>query len=134
MANRTDKETERKAAEFDLELLIARVLRIGVFSSAALLGFGLIFYLIQDAAQAGDWHTSINDVAQNSRLYKLAVLLPALFRLEPLAFVEAGVILLILTPIIRVAASVFLFARERDKLYVAITLIVLATLLVGWFI
>lgn len=121
---------------FDLELIVARVLRIGVFTSAALLAFGLIIYLVQQASQAGqtgDWHTTVDYVGQHSQLYMLGNLIPALFRFEPLAFVEAGVILLILTPIIRVAASVLLFARERDLLYVGITIVVLAVLLVGWF-
>ena len=121
---------------FDLELLVAQVLRAGVFTSAALLAFGLIIYLAQQATQAGqtgDWHTTVDYVRQHSQLYMLGNLIPALFSFQPLAFVEAGVILLILTPIIRVAASVLLFARERDLLYVGITILVLAVLLVGWF-
>lgn len=127
------EQQQRQAQALDIELLIARVLRIGVFGSAALLGFGLIVYLVQEASQASDWHTTVNDVGTHSQLYKLGNLIPALFSLEPLAFVEAGVILLILTPIIRVAASVLLFAREHDRLYVAITLFVLLALLFGWF-
>ncbi|PZS04744.1 MAG: hypothetical protein DLM69_01505 [Candidatus Chloroheliales bacterium] len=123
----------RKAQAFDIELLIARVLRVGVFTSAALLAFGLIIYLVQEAWQARDWHTTVDYVSKNNQLYKLGNLIPALFAFEPLAFVEAGVILLILTPIIRVATSVLLFARERDLLYVAITVLVLVVLLFGWF-
>ncbi len=127
---------EQQRKTFDLELLVAQVLRIGVFTSAALLAFGLIIYLVQQATQAGqtgDWHTTVDYVGKHSQLYKLGNLFPALFRFDPLAFVEAGVILLILTPIMRVAASVLLFAREHDLLYVAITLLVLLVLLFGWF-
>jgi uncharacterized membrane protein len=43
--------------------------------------------------------------------------------------IQAGLLLLIATPIARVLFSVWAFARERDGLYVAITLVVLATLL-----
>jgi uncharacterized membrane protein len=131
--NESAEQRKRKAQAFDIELLIARVLRGGVFTSAALLAFGLIIYLVQQAGQAHDWHTTVDYVSKNNQLYKLGNLIPALFAFEPLAFVEAGVILLILTPIIRVATSVLLFAREHDLLYVGITVLVLLVLLVGWF-
>ncbi len=134
---KNSEEQEALAAQaFSIEVLIGHVLRIGVFTSAGLLAFGLIIYLAQQATQAGqtsDWHTTVDYVGQHSQLYKLGNLIPALFSFEPLAFVEAGVILLILTPIMRVAASVLLFARERDLLYVGITILVLAVLMVGWF-
>jgi uncharacterized membrane protein len=45
-----------------------------------------------------------------------------------LAIAQVGIICLLLTPIIRVALSIFGFALERDGTYVAITAIVLATL------
>jgi len=42
--------------------------------------------------------------------------------------IEVGLLLLIATPIARVALSAVLFARQRDWLYVGITLLVLALL------
>jgi uncharacterized membrane protein len=46
-----------------------------------------------------------------------------------LAIAQLGIMILLLTPIIRVAFSVIGFAMENDRLYVAITCIVLATLM-----
>ena len=43
--------------------------------------------------------------------------------------IQLGLLLLIATPVARVAFSVVAFALERDRLYVVITLIVLAVLL-----
>ncbi len=43
--------------------------------------------------------------------------------------IQLGLLLLIATPIARVALSVVGFAIERDRMYVAFTLIVLAILL-----
>ncbi len=43
--------------------------------------------------------------------------------------IQLGLLLLIATPIARVAFSVVAFALERDRLYVFITLMVLAVLL-----
>lgn len=45
-----------------------------------------------------------------------------------LAIAQMGIICLLLTPIIRVALSIFGFALERDMVYVGITAVVLATL------
>jgi uncharacterized membrane protein len=42
--------------------------------------------------------------------------------------IQLGLLLLIATPVARVAFSVVAFALERDRLYVGITLIVLAVL------
>ena len=46
---------------------------------------------------------------------------------------ETGIFVLILTPVLRVVFSVYAFARERDTVYVIVTLIVLALLSLGWF-
>ena len=45
--------------------------------------------------------------------------------------IQLGLLLLIATPILRVAVSTFDFLRERDWLYVTVTLIVLAVLIYG---
>jgi len=49
------------------------------------------------------------------------------------AIVELGILLLVATPICRVMFAVIAFAVERDRLYVAISLAVLAVLLFGMF-
>ena len=51
--------------------------------------------------------------------------------LRPIAFAQAGLLVLVATPVVRVMASVVAFALERDRLYTAITLAVLAILLVS---
>ena len=43
-----------------------------------------------------------------------------------------GLVLLIATPVVRVIVSTVAFYRERDRVYVAITLLVLALLLVSF--
>ena len=43
--------------------------------------------------------------------------------------IQLGALLLIATPIARVAFSVYVFARQRDRLYIVVTLIVLILLL-----
>ncbi len=48
---------------------------------------------------------------------------------KPYAIIGVGILLLIATPVMRVALSVGFFLAERDWLYVGITLFVLAVLL-----
>lgn len=43
--------------------------------------------------------------------------------------IQLGLLFLVATPIARVAFSLFAFARQRDRLYVAVTLLVLGVLL-----
>jgi uncharacterized membrane protein len=47
---------------------------------------------------------------------------------RPFALIAVGLLLLIATPVVRVALSVAFFAAQRDWRYVAITLFVLAVL------
>lgn len=51
------------------------------------------------------------------------------FRSE--SIVQLGIALLIATPVVRVAVTLFAFSRQRDRTYVIITAIVLSLLLYG---
>jgi uncharacterized membrane protein len=51
----------------------------------------------------------------------------------PKGWLEAAILMLILTPVARVLFSIFAFAQQKDTTYVVITLIVLGLLGVGWF-
>ncbi len=50
------------------------------------------------------------------------------------AIVMLGLLMLIATPVARVAFSIVAFALERDRLYVTITLVVLSLLIVSFVI
>ena len=50
------------------------------------------------------------------------------------SIVMLGLLVLIATPVVRVAASVVLFAAEHDRVYVAITSVVLTLLLLSFVI
>ena len=46
----------------------------------------------------------------------------------------AGLLLLIATPVTRVAVSIFAFVYEKDRVFVIITIIVLSLLLLSFFL
>lgn len=51
-----------------------------------------------------------------------------------LATVQAGIILLIATPWVRVALSIWLYIRQRDSRYTAVCVVLLATMTAGLFL
>jgi len=108
--------------------IVSAVLLIGVSVSAILIGAGFV------AALAIGWHGSLLGTAAAANATATATtdysnLGGRLATLEPAAIVQLGLLALLATPVARVATSVIGFATERDALYTAITLAVLAILL-----
>ena len=108
------------------ELLLGRLLRTGFLLSAAVVLLGGVLYLIQYRQRSPQYQIFRGEPADIR--YTRDVLRDA-FRGHSRALIQLGLLLLIATPIARVAFSVVEFARERDWLYVATTLIVLAVLI-----
>jgi uncharacterized membrane protein len=111
-------------------IVVSAVLAVGVGVSAALIGAGFV------AALAVGWQASLVGAANStSRATTNFGDLPArLAVLEPLAIAQLGLLTLLATPVVRVAASVVAFALEGDRLYAAITATVLAILLASLFL
>lgn len=113
-----------------LELVISYLLRTGVGSSALLVLVGGGLYLAAHGSAPAEFHTFQGEPAAYRTL-------SGLFSLETLrhgrGLIQLGLILLIFTPIARVAFSLVVFLVERDRIYVAISALVLATLLYSFF-
>lgn len=106
------------------ENAISRVLRAGVTVSATLItcGFLCSFLVGWDGSLRGAPATTADPTSFDR-------LLEGMTQLRPIAITQLGLLVLIATPVVRVAVSVVGFAREHDLLYVAITLAVLILLL-----
>jgi uncharacterized membrane protein len=104
--------------------VVSMVLTVGVAASAVLIGGGFV------AAQAVGWQGSlVGNRTSAAATTDFGDLASRLAVLEPLAIAQLGLLTLLATPVARVATSVVAFAREGDRLYTAITLVVLAILL-----
>ncbi|MGD0247525.1 MAG: DUF1634 domain-containing protein [Candidatus Limnocylindrales bacterium] len=105
--------------------MISAVLMVGVAVSAVLIGAGFL------AALAVGWQSSLLGTAPtvHTATTDFSNLPGRLAILEPLAIAQLGILTLLATPVARVAASVVAFASEGDRLYTAITFVVLAILL-----
>lgn len=104
------------------ELLISNILRIGVIVSAVVILIGVVDYYAQYLGKATNF--SASDFPRT-----LGQVGAGLGQGNPLAIIALGLLLLLATPVLRVAVSILAFAAERDRDYVIITLIVLAILL-----
>ena len=112
-----------------VEQLIGRLLQAGVLLAALVVVVGGVLLLAQHGGDAvpsyavfrgqPEFLTSIGAIAAAARAGNSA------------AIVQLGLLLLIATPIARVAFTLVAFALQRDRTYVAITMVVLALLLYG---
>ena len=109
-----------------MEQLIGGVLRAGVIAAAAVTLAGGIWHLAQSGNAAPDYHIFRGEPAE---LRSLRGVLRGIAQGHSESLIQLGLLLLIATPVARVAFSVAAFALPRDRLYTAITLVVLAVLL-----
>jgi uncharacterized membrane protein len=87
------------AGDRNLEAAIGRVLRLGVLASSACLGAGLAITLVLGSTRLAN------------------------------GLLSTGLVVLLATPAARVVVSTINYARERDWLFVVLTLTVLAELI-----
>lgn len=105
----------------DVELIIGKILRIGVIVSAAVIVIGIILYFIHGGSGYPDdqWPR------------RFGVMFQGVFQGKSYAVIMLGIFLLILTPVLRVVVSIYAFAKEHDRLYVYITTAVLIILIIA---
>ena len=108
-----------------LESIIGQQLRAGVLLAAATVFAGGILYLARHHADLTRFHTF---VAGGSNIRSLSGIVTAVAHGDSIAIMQTGLLLLILTPIVRVAVAAIGFYLERDRLYTAVSLIVLVIL------
>ncbi|NMG22300.1 DUF1634 domain-containing protein [Brasilonema bromeliae] len=121
-------QTRRNLSERQVEILVGNLLRYGVLIATAIVLFGGVLYLIYHGKEAPNYQ---------------------IFRGEPPAFtspegvansalsgrrrgiIQLGLLLLIATPVARVAFSLLAFMRQRDIIYIILTVIVLTGLMIS---
>ncbi|MBP5972191.1 MAG: DUF1634 domain-containing protein [Brasilonema angustatum HA4187-MV1] len=122
-------QTRRNLSERQVEILVGNLLRYGVLLATAIVLLGGVLYLIYHGKEAPNYQ---------------------IFRGEPPAFsspegvansvlsgrrrgiIQLGLLLLIATPVARVAFSLLAFMRQRDITYIILTVIVLTGLIISF--
>jgi uncharacterized membrane protein len=110
------------------ELIISVVLRGGVFVSAGIILIGVVGFYARDLAGGA------RGVDPRAYPRSLGAVLSGVAHRDPLAVIALGLLVLIATPVLRVAVSIVTFALERDWVYVLITALVLCILIASFLL
>jgi uncharacterized membrane protein len=111
--------------ERDVEIFIGQQLRWGVISASIIAFIGGMIYLFSHGQETPNY-TEFTGAPLYVR--HLPGIIHGVLQLDGLAIIQLGVVVLLATPITRIAFSVLAFAMEKDMLYVVITLIVLGVI------
>jgi uncharacterized membrane protein len=112
----------------EVEQLIGRLLQLGVFLAAAIVIVGGTALLARYGRQPVDFRTFRDEP---SPLRSLSGIVRGALALDSRAVIQLGLVVLIATPVARVALTLGAFLRQRDRLYAAITALVLLLLTFG---
>ena len=121
MADRARQWTDQNVEEW-----IGNLLRAGVTLAAAVVLFGASVYLARHGRAAPQYHVFVGEPTE---LRTISGIMKDVLAFKGRGLIQLGLLLLIATPVARVAFSVAAFAIQRDRLYVVVTLIVLAVLM-----
>jgi uncharacterized membrane protein len=118
-----------------VELVISKLLRAGVLASLTLLVVGTVISFVHHP----EYFTSPADLSRlvqpgASFPHSLGDVLRGILLLRGQAIVTTGLLLLIVTPVMRVAVSILAFIYQEDRTFTSITALVLFLLLLSFFL
>ncbi len=110
--------------------VIGRLLQVGVLVAGLVVVAGGVLYNVRHGGEPPQLHAFHGEP---SDLRTPTGILQDTLALRGRGIIQLGLLILIATPVARVALSVLVFALERDANYVAVTLFVLGLLLFSLF-
>ncbi|HEU0124693.1 DUF1634 domain-containing protein [Flavobacterium sp.] len=120
---------EEKFGEKDFQAIIGNLLRYGVWISLSVAFIGGIVYLLHNGSQIEDY--SVFKENDRNIFEVIAAIYNGAIQGDGASLIFTGIILLFLTPVLRVLLSLFSFLLEKDYLYVGITLIVILIIIIS---
>jgi uncharacterized membrane protein len=122
---------ERSWTDRRMDVVIGSLLRAGVLVSALVVLLGGVLYLARNGHSPTDYRVFRGEP---SELRSVGGIFRDAVALNGRGIIQLGLLLLIATPVARVAFSIFGFAEEHDRMYVVVAstvLLVLAYSLIG---
>ena len=119
-------EPKRALTDEQMDRIISILLRSGVLISALVVLVGGIFYLIRYGTALPEYGLFRGEPAD---LRSVSGIIKDVLSFDSRVVIQFGLLLLVATPVARVAFSILAFALQRDSTYVVVTLIVLGVLL-----
>jgi uncharacterized membrane protein len=131
--DRHDAHKERDERVRRVELVISNLLRFGVVASLALILMGTVVSFVRHPAYV----TSPSELRHLTRPgaafpHTQHEIVTGVLSGSGQAIVTVGLLLLIATPVVRVAVSVMAFVYQRDRVFTLITLTVLGLLILSF--
>jgi uncharacterized membrane protein len=116
-----------------VELLISTLLRTGVIVSLVVILAGTLLSFVHHPEYLSS-RTALAPLIEPGATFPHTVsgVLAGLTDFRGQSVVTVGLLILIATPVVRVAVSALAFVYQRDRIYVAITSVVLALLLLSF--
>ncbi len=111
-----------------LDSMVSFVLRLGVNLAAAIVLVGAVVFLHRHGHELPHYGVFRGEP---SDLRTIGGILRDAAALSGRGLIQLGLLALVATPVARVALSLVVFAVQRDRIYVAVTLLVLALLLLS---
>ncbi|MGC1108150.1 MAG: DUF1634 domain-containing protein [Candidatus Acidiferrales bacterium] len=119
---------QHNSDEKHFDEMISLVLRTGVIVSSIVVLAGGILYLVQSGMLKPVYHPFHGEPAN---LRELRGIVRGVFTHSPRNWMQFGLLLLVATPVARVALCFITFMKEKDRAYIVLTLIVLCVLIFG---
>ena len=119
-------EPKRVLTDKQMDRIISLLLRSGVLISALVVLAGGILYLIRYGTAMPEYGVFRGEPAD---LRNVSGIVKDVLAFDSRGMIQFGLLLLVATPVARVAFSILAFALQRDLTYVVVTLIVFGVLL-----
>lgn len=117
-------------SEHQVDIFIGNLLRTGVIIAASLVVLGGIIYLLRRGVVLPNYKTFQGEPIELRHMWGI---IKYAFAFHGRGLIQLGLLVLIATPIARVVLSIFLFLRQKDKMYVIVTSIVFLVLCYSLF-
>lgn len=125
------EQTKKSWKDTDVEQLVGQLLRYGVLTASLVALLGGVYYLIAKGTSPVPAYGKF--IGERNGYTTYGGILRGALALHPAEVIQLGVLLLIATPILRIAFSLIGFVMEKDKLYIGITLLVLTVMMTSIF-
>jgi uncharacterized membrane protein len=122
-------------SNFDLETLSSYILRFGVALSCFLIAVGVVALLDGDRTSA--FPQNLQELLSTNYAKPTldpSTLIKGIITFNPLFILQLGMLVLLVTPILRIIASTLFFAIKKDGIYLAVTLFILLVIFLSIFL
>jgi uncharacterized membrane protein len=135
MSQHIPEQAAARGGIHQVEIVISNLLRIGVATSLVIVVIGMVLTFVHHPEYLSSRDALKSLLSAKSEFpHSMEEMAAGLMVLRGRSVVILGLLLLIATPVMRVAVSIIAFLYERDRVFAIITTVVLMLLLLSFFL